>query len=174
MNYLTNYYKNLSEQLSNKVKLLENYLYEMEAQISAGEPAQLTDGGMETYMAAPPNQSPQYPNPHQHTPLPPNGIPDPGPAPTRGPDEDPDSFSRRWKRWAEQKKIYDGYRTIPEKVREGQTPNQIFSWPERMPSEKVGKESRAVPPAQPGDFYVGPGGQVWYVDENNVWRPYRP
>jgi hypothetical protein len=67
MNYLTNYYKNLSEQLQNKVNILNNnlkYLTEMEAPIPAeGNPSNPYNIPIRNPKLENPNVKPYFPRP---------------------------------------------------------------------------------------------------------------
>lgn len=166
MDYLTNYYKNLSEQLNHKVKFLEKCIYEMQAQVSAAEPAQISDVQNVTTAVAPPSGSPSH---SQNSP----GAPtNPGEAPVRREGETDEQYGYRYEQWLRAKKRFETYqrwRSIEEKG------GRVFSYPERMPMRKVtdgegGTYLQANPPTRVGDVYIGQNGEVWRVNENQQWE----
>lgn len=166
MNYLTNYYKNLSEQLSHRVKLLENYLYEMNAQVSAGEPVELSSAEVESAAVAPPSSTP---SPSQGSP----GAPqDPGNEPKRKDGESDQQYQQRYEEWLRAKKRWETYQKWKKEI-EG-SGYRVFSYPARMPVEKRTVEGEivryATPPARPGDIYIGQNGEVWKVNQNGHWE----
>jgi hypothetical protein len=171
MNYLTNYYKNLSEDLSRRVTLLENYLAEMQAQIATNTPElgipETQIQAIETQAAvAPPSGSPSQ---NQGSP---SGAPtDPGQAPRRRDGESDQDYTKRYEEWLKAKKRWDVYQKLREQIEKGG--HKVFSYPQRMPSEKRNVEGEtvtyAIPPAKPGDIYIGQNGQVYRVNENNQW-----
>jgi hypothetical protein len=166
MNYLTNYYKNLSENLLRRVTLLENYLSEMQAQMAAGTPEMGVPEMDAEAAVAPPSGSPSQ------TQSSPGAPTDPGDAPKRRDGETDQQYTKRYEEWLKAKKRWEVYQRFRKIEENGGT---VFSFPQRMPSEKRNVEGEtvtyAVPPARPGDIYIGQNGQVYRVNENNQWVP---
>jgi hypothetical protein len=167
MNYLTNYYKNLSEDLSRRVTLLENYLTEMQAQIASGNPEiAVSETDIEAAVAPPTSKTPSHVPPRPTGPSTPTN---PGPAPKRRDGESDKQYQDRYKQWLKETKRWEIYQKFREEIERGG--NNVFTWPTRIPNERVGDEMRAIPPAKTGDIYITENGQVYRVVGNNpgIW-----
>lgn len=182
MNYLTNYYKNLSEQLSYRVKLLENYLYEMNTQIASGEPApeaEVTDVAAGTVTFDNPTSRDVDSQEFRR-----GSPPHPGKEPERRDGETEEQFQERlrlyrlqlyrWERWLDVRNdnVYNipggEYRDI-----------RVYPNPPKMPYRRVdngdgGYSYEALPPFRVGDTYITENGDVWVVGEDGNWQEWKP
>jgi hypothetical protein len=111
---------------------------------------------------APPSNSPSQ---NQGSP---SGAPtDPGQAPRRRDGETDEDYAKRYEEWLKAKKRWEVYQKLRQDIEKGG--HKVFSYPQRMPSERVGDERRAVPPAKPGDIYISQNGQVYRVNGQGIW-----
>lgn len=197
MNYLTHYYKNLSEQLECKYR-------ELISELAQAMPTELTVEPVEQEMSAmgppargtgkpgqpKPNQ-PNQPNQGDGWNTPPQPPADPGPQPQRGQPPAPTSeteeqYRRRFEEWSRQKSIYDTYRSIcPSGNCTGPDgrPIRIFYWPNpphpSAPGYGTGGPGNINPYLRDGDIWIDQRGRplVWSTTPNDVnpkFRPYTP
>ena len=134
MNYLTNYYKNLCEQLQNKINFLEKSLNEnLNVELNKleySEPVNDSDAGVRP---TPPQQTPRSPKIEKPT-LKPNATPD------------------EWKEYLKQLKAWEKYN---KECGSGGCDN-IWVYPNPPhPADPKG------PKWQDGDFYIDGNGVMW-------------
>lgn len=198
MNYLTNYYKNLSEQLFHKVKLLKNCLYEMDTQIASGvgvsddlkpERPQFNPFNPEWWNRQDKPHDPELPGlprrPGRTTPpdtLNPlrGGPPDPGPEPQRRDGETEEQYQERLRAWQAAVRRRDMWFKIRDyyvyNVPGGEHLDiRVYPNPPKMPYQRVdngngGYNYDALPPFRPGDVYITQNGDVWRVNEQGYWE----
>lgn len=200
MDYLANYYKNLSEQLSHKIKLLENFLYEMDTQISAGNVSAETsassasktdvynnpfsprffdsdkpnDPDLPGLPRRPPTRDPNDRNFNRGSP------PDPGPQPQPRDGETEEQYQERLRAWQDavrRRELWFKIRGYNVYNVPGGENLDIRVWPNppRMPYRRVdngngGYNYEALPPFRPGDTYITQNGDVWRVNEQGYWE----
>jgi hypothetical protein len=171
MDYLTKYYKNLSEDLSRRVTLLENYLTEMQAQMAAGTPEMGVPGAQTQAIEAQAAVAPPSGSPSQNQGSPSGAPTDPGQAPRRRDGETDEDYAKRYEEWLKAKKRWEVYQKFREDIEKGG--HKVFSYPQRIPGKKVTVDGEsvhyAVPPAKAGDIYIGQNGQVYRVNDQGIW-----
>lgn len=189
MNYLTNYYKNLSEELSNKVKLLENYLYEMNTEIASAEqkvqvePKTNIEPTIVKSTTTVTNKNPSEKDIDSQE-FRRGAPPHPGKEPERRDGETEEEFQERlrlyrlqhyrWERWLDVRN--DNVYNIPG----GQYRDiRVYPNPPKMPYRRVdngdgGYSYEALPPFRVGDTYITENGDVWVVGEDGNWQEWKP
>lgn len=134
MNYLTNYYKNLCEQLQNKINFLEKTLNEnLNVELNKLEYSEPLNDSDTNVRPAPPQQTPRSPKIEKPT-LKPNATPD------------------EWKEYLKKLKAWERYN---KECSSGGCDN-IWVYPNPPhPADPKG------PKWQDGDFYIDGSGVMW-------------
>jgi hypothetical protein len=155
MNYLTQYYKNLSENLQNQINHLTHILNE----------AVLNRGVMEVdydAMVDPPANAPSQTPPTETVPERGGPVPkDPGETPVRRPGESESDYQKRFEEYVRLKNAYKEYK------KRCPTPcTGVWVYPNpKHPREQKGWKG--------GDRYIDGSGQQWYYTDGQ-WRKDTP
>jgi hypothetical protein len=153
MDYLTNYYKNLCEQLQNKINFLKQSLNERLEPTRLERPEEAGDSDAYLNMG----DNPQTPPARSRSPK----VKAPK-KPVKGEypyDNESDAdFAKRYERWMKSQKAYERY--IAE-CPSGCDNTWVYPNPEHP---------RAIPGAKEGDIYIGGDGEIYRRNGQGVWQ----
>ena len=153
MDYLTNYYKNLCEQLQNKINFLKQSLNERLEPTRLERPEEAGDSDAYLNMG----DNPQTPPARSRSPK----VKAPK-KPTKGEhpyeNESDADFAKRMEKWWKAQKAYERY--IAE-CPSGCDNTWVYPNPEHP---------RAIPGSQEGDIYIDGDGEIYRKNGQGVWQ----